>query len=35
MLIEDLASLTRANMENEIERFITALYADHILAEDF
>jgi hypothetical protein len=35
MLIEDLARLTRANMEEEIERFISALYADHILAEDF
>ena len=35
MLIEDLARLTRANMEDETERFISALYADHILAEDF
>jgi hypothetical protein len=35
MLIEDLARLTRANMEDEIERFISALRADHILAEDF
>jgi hypothetical protein len=35
MLIEDLARLTRANMEDEIERFIHALHADHILAEDF
>jgi hypothetical protein len=35
MLIEDLARLTRANMEDEIERFISALSADHILAEDF
>lgn len=35
MLIEDLARLTRANMEDEIERFILALHADHILAEDF
>jgi hypothetical protein len=35
MLIEDLARLTRANMEEEIERFISALRADHILAEDF
>jgi hypothetical protein len=35
MLIEDLARLTRANMEEEIDRFISALYADHILAEDF
>jgi hypothetical protein len=35
MLIEDLARLTRANMEDEIERFISALHADHILVEDF
>ena len=35
MLIEDLARLTRANMEEEIDRFISALHADHILAEDF
>lgn len=35
MLIEDLARLTRANMEDEIERFISALRENHILAEDF
>ncbi len=35
MLIEDLARLTRANMEDETERFISALYGDHILPEDF
>jgi hypothetical protein len=35
MLIEDLARLTRTNMEDEIERFISALHADHILVEDF
>jgi hypothetical protein len=35
MLIEDLARLTRANMEEETERFIAAMHADHILAEDF
>jgi hypothetical protein len=35
MLIEDLSRLTRANMENEAERFIAALAGDHILAEDF
>ena len=35
MLIEDLSRLTRANMEDEAERFITALAGDHILAEDF
>lgn len=35
MLIEDLSRLTRANMEEEIDRFASALYGDHILAEDF
>jgi hypothetical protein len=35
MLIEDLARLTRATMDEEIERFISALHADHILVEDF
>lgn len=35
MLIEDLSRLTRANMEDEAERFIVALAGDHILAEDF
>jgi hypothetical protein len=35
MLIEDLSRLTRANMEEETERFISALQGDHILAEDF
>ncbi|MGH2994367.1 MAG: hypothetical protein ACRDL1_12650 [Solirubrobacterales bacterium] len=35
MLIEDLARLTRANMEEETERFISALVGDHILPEDF
>ena len=35
MLIEDLSRLTRANMEDEAERFIAALAGDHILAEDF
>jgi hypothetical protein len=35
MLIEDLSRLTRANMEDEAERFIAALTGDHILAEDF
>jgi hypothetical protein len=35
MLIEDLARLTRANMEEETDRFISALVGDHILPEDF
>ena len=34
-LIRDLTRLTRANMEDEIERFSVALSADQILPEDF
>jgi hypothetical protein len=34
-LIRDLKRLTRANMEDEIERFSSALTADQILPEDF
>jgi hypothetical protein len=34
-LIRDLKRLTRANMEDEIERFSSALSADLILPEDF
>jgi hypothetical protein len=34
-LIRDLKRLTRANMEDEIERFSAALDADVILPEDF
>jgi hypothetical protein len=34
-LIEDLRSLTRANMEEEADRFATALASDTILPEDF
>jgi hypothetical protein len=34
-LIRDLKRLTRANMEDEIERFSSALTADLILPEDF
>jgi RNase P subunit RPR2 len=34
-LIEDLRSLTRANMEEEAERFAMALASDCILPEDF
>ena len=34
-LIEDLRALTRANMEDETERFATALATDCILPEDF
>lgn len=34
-LVRDLKQLTRANMEDEIERFCAALDADAILPEDF
>jgi hypothetical protein len=34
-VLEDLNLLTRANMEDQIDRFVTALGADQILPEDF
>ena len=34
-LIADLRRLTRANMEDDVERFVTALTAGHVLPEDF
>jgi hypothetical protein len=34
-LVRDLKRLTRANMEDEVERFTKALAADAILPEDF
>ena len=34
-LVRDLKRLTRANMEDEVERFARALAADAILPEDF
>jgi hypothetical protein len=34
-LIGDLQALMRANMEEEIERFVSALGSGHILPEDF
>ena len=34
-LIEDLRALTRANMEEEADRFAGALASDSILPEDF
>ncbi len=34
-LMRDLKRLTQANMEDEIERFVSALGADAILPEDF
>ena len=34
-LVSDLRELTRANMEEDVERFITAIVADFVLPEDF
>ena len=34
-MLRDLQRLTQANMADQIDRFVTALYADHILPEDF
>ncbi len=34
-VLEDLSVLTRANMEDQIDRFVSALTADQILPEDF
>jgi hypothetical protein len=34
-LVSDLRELTRANMEDDVERFIAALSADYVLPEDF
>ncbi len=34
-LVRDLKRLTRANMEDEVERFVSALAADALLPEDF
>ena len=34
-LVRDLRQLTRANMEDEIERFVNALRSDALLPEDF
>ena len=34
-VLDDLNVLTRANMEDQIERFVAALQADRILPEDF
>jgi hypothetical protein len=34
-LVRDLKRLMTANMEAEIERFVTALAGDHVLPEDF
>ena len=34
-LVRDLKRLMQANMEDEIERFVTALDGDHVLPEDF
>ncbi|MDQ3727954.1 MAG: hypothetical protein M3355_00010 [Actinomycetota bacterium] len=34
-VLDDFQALTRANMENDVERFCAALAADVILPEDF
>jgi hypothetical protein len=34
-LVSDLRELTRANMEDDVERFVAALIADYVLPEDF
>lgn len=34
-LVADLRQLTRANMEEDVERFVVALNAEHVLPEDF
>ena len=34
-LVADLRQLTRANMEDDVERFIHALSGGHVLPEDF
>jgi len=34
-LVRDLKRLMHANMEDEIERFVSALDADHIVPDDF
>ncbi len=34
-LVNDLRQLTRANMEEDVERFIGAIDAGHVLPEDF
>jgi hypothetical protein len=34
-LVRDLKRLMQANMEDEIERFVSALQAGHIVTEDF
>ena len=34
-ILDDLNLLARANMEEQVDRFVAALQADQILAEDF
>jgi hypothetical protein len=34
-LVSDLRELTRANMEDDVDRFVAALDADYVLPEDF
>ncbi len=35
LLVEDLRQLSRANMEEDVDRFIMAIEAGHVLPEDF
>jgi hypothetical protein len=34
-MLDDLQRLAQANMTDQMDRFIAALYSDHILPEDF
>ena len=34
-LLDDLTTLARSNMEEQLQSFVAALWADHILPEDF
>lgn len=34
-LVDDLRKLSRANMEDDVERFVAALNAEYVLPEDF
>jgi hypothetical protein len=34
-VLDDLSLLTRANMQEDVDRFVTALQADFVLPEDF
>lgn len=34
-VVRDLRRLVRANMEDQVDRFVAALHADHIVPDDF